>query len=193
MIEIELAQIAAVERIVEVLQTKLGDIITTRADAGLVLATPDVDDYHLTGGYVSEQHVRAPIAVLVYQLGPARLDRYESGDGTEHRAQREAQIRVQLLFAADAFDPIDRIGRDQTQAEYLAHCAGRYVGCVIQAITAYAKDSTGVQDVRVIADDPEVFEVEGIGLRGQAVVDVEVIQEVQIPTDIRVSAPDSAV
>ena len=186
------ATVTALERLVKVMQEKLPGEIESIQDDGLGLLTPCMSDYFMPGGHITEQILHAPIAVIVTQSAPSATLAFESGDGSEHALICELPVTIRLLFSADVFTPIDRIGREQTRAEYAAHASERYKGAIINTVSIYARDGISIDDIRLTSDLASVGTLEST-LKGEAVTQWTITQECLVPSDVRILDSSNAV
>jgi len=182
-----IATVAALERIVSVLQARYPTALESIADDGLRLIAPGTADYHLPGGYLSSSVFNSPIAVIVQQSDRSRSSDPHSGDSGVWTQRVTMPVSVRVVFSCTAYDPLTRTGREQTHPEHLQHRAERYKGALIEVLQAHARDGESISDLVIRSDFASVTTLDSInggqggGLIGGCVLECEIQQFVSIP------------
>lgn len=180
----------ALERIVRVMQAKLGQEIANVADVDITMSVPDVDDYWILGAdQIDRAIITRPIAVIVSQTAPSDVQGPSSGDGATYALHVQMPISVRLFFSADAYQPLNRTGRPQTREEYYGHASRRYAGAIIECLYKYAPDDVSVDRIELTSDMATPITIDGLGLIGSALLEWTVYHEARVPADVRQLTP----
>ena len=168
------------ERLVSVLQDRLPTFLEAIQDEGLHLPAPNDGDYFLSGGYLAEQILNAPVAVLIDQFDTSRTEARLSGSGASQGRIVTLPIRIRLIFSVTAYDPLVRTGREQTKPEYLYHLSERYKGALMDCLYTYAKDGEAISDIDITSDYASVEQIRE-NLTGGCILELRITQDTEVP------------
>ena len=175
------ATVQALERLVSVLQERLPTFLEAISDDGLSLLAPNSGDYYLSGGYVAEQILNQPVSVLIDQFERSRADTRLSGDGSKHNIMVTLPVRIRLIFSVTAYDPLVRIGREQTRPEYLYHLSERYKGALMDALYTHARDGETISELEITSDYASVEQIRET-LTGGCILELRITQVTDVPS-----------
>ena len=175
------ATVQCLERLVNVLQEHLPTFLESIADEGLRLMAPHSGDYHISGGYLADQILNGSVHVLIDQFERSRAETKLSGDGTTYGIIVTLPVRIRIVFASEAYDPLDRIGRDQTKPEFLYFLSERYKGGLMDALYTHARDGDTISELEITSDYASVEQIRD-QMTGGCILELKITQVTHVPS-----------
>jgi len=151
------------------------------ADEGLRLMAPHQEDYHISGGYTPDLILNGAVHVMVDQFERSRAETRLSGDGTTYGIIVTLPVRVRLIFSSEAYDPLDRIGRDQTKPEFSYFLSERYKGALMDTIYTHARDGDTISELEITSDYASVETIKD-KMTGGCILELKITQVTHVPS-----------
>lgn len=175
---------AALYRVIATLGTYLAAEVATLNDTNNVVPTPAAEDWYIgtTEQIMLDVLSGKDVAGFVFVSDPVTESAQRTGAAGGVRGKLyTTPLRVVVLFKAPAgYVDYTAQTRPVIHSELVYHLADRLRGGVLNALYRRAQDAEAVHQIEVVAQYADVLTVNN-QLTGRAVLDLEILQDVQVP------------
>lgn len=182
-IDINISRMAAIDRIITVMQARYADALDEVRDDDLFLPPPQRAAYYTSPEDPEADLTNRDPAVFLYATQPRVLIPGTAATaGPLVRSERRSfNLNVTLIFMASPPKSIIRNGKELTFAETMYLRAERYTGAMAQTIQKYACDGESIIRVTLVNDTPDLFFQGQRKIKGIATTSWSIEQKILMP------------
>lgn len=182
-IDINVSRMAAIDRIIQVMQVRYAEELASIKDDDLFLPPPVREAYYYYPEDPDRILVNRDPFVMIYATQPRVLQAGSMASaGPVNRSEiRTFTLSVTLIFMAAPPKPIIRNGKQLTMGETHYLRAERYTGAMAKTVQRYACDGQSIAQIELINDTPDLFFQTEEKVKGIATTQWQISQKILMP------------